>query len=169
MTLDELLAREGVRKTMAAYTAAGDRLREDDFLAVFTDDAVLESEGVPEPDLFRYEGRDAIRRWIARWRTPPPDGAPTHQASFVRHHLSTCHIELTGPDSASARTYWVAWTDIGPDHAGYYLDRFRRIGETWLIAHRRIRRDWQSADSLFTTAVANSREDRGRGDTRDKA
>lgn len=157
MTPEELLAREGIRQTMAAYTMAGDRLREEEFIAVFTEDAVLESEGVPERDLFRYEGREAIRRWIARWREPPGDVASTHQASFVRHHLSTCHVELTGTDSARARTYWVAWTDVGPDHAGYYLDEFHREGDRWLIRHRRIRRDWQAVDSLFTTAVANSR------------
>jgi hypothetical protein len=157
MTLDEMLAREAIRKTMAAYTAAGDRLREEDFIAAFTDDAVLESEGVPEPDLFRYEGREAIRQWIRRWIDLPAGVERTHQASFVRHHLSTCHIELTGADAARARTYWVAWTDIGPDHAGYYLDSFRLEGDRWLIQHRRIRRDWQAADSLFTTAVAHSR------------
>jgi hypothetical protein len=157
MTLEELLAREAIRKTMAAYTAAGDRLKEEDFIAVFTPDAVLESEGVPAGDLFRHEGREAIRAWIRRWREPPLGAPRTHQASFVRHHLSTCHIELTGADSARARTYWVAWTDIGPDHAGHYLDDFRKEGDRWLIRHRRIRRDWQAADSLFTNAVANSR------------
>ena len=157
MTLDEMLAREAIRKTMAAYTVAGDRLREEDFIAVFTKDAILESEGVPQSDLFRYEGRDAIRQWIGRWREPSANVDRTHQATFVRHHLSTSHIELTGPDTARARTYWVAWTDIGPDHAGHYLDEFHRDGERWLIRHRRIRRDWQAANSLFTTAVANSR------------
>src|ERR1700761_8268242 len=148
MTLEEMLAREAIRKTMAAYTVAGDRLREEDFIAVFTRDAILESEGVPDSDLFRYEGRDAIRQWIGRWREPPKDVARTHQATFVRHHLSTSHIELTSADTARARTYWVAWTDIGPDHAGHYLDEFRRNGERWLIHHRRIRRDWQATNSL---------------------
>ena len=109
-----------------------------------------------EADRFRYAGREAIRQWIGRWRNPA-GAASTHQASFVRHHLSTCHIELTGPDSARARTYWVAYTDIGPDHCGYYLDEFRREAEAWLIAHRRIREDWRSLQSLFTNAVANAR------------
>jgi hypothetical protein len=142
---------------MAAYTIAGDRLREDDFIAVFSENAILESEGVAESDLFRFEGRAAIRQWISRWRTPPTNVERTHQASFVRHHLSTSHIELTGPDSARARTYWVAWTDVGPDHAGHYLDEFQCEAGRWLIRHRRIRRDWQAPNSLFTTAVTNSR------------
>src|SRR3984885_157218 len=106
MTLDEMLPREGIRQTMAAYTIAGDRLREADFIAVFTEDAVLESEGVAENDLFRHDGRRAIAAWISRWRDPPKGVERPPQASFVRHHLSTCHIELTGADTARGRTYW---------------------------------------------------------------
>jgi hypothetical protein len=36
----------------------------------------------------------------------------------------------------------VANTDIGPDHGGDYIDSFRQQVECWLIAHRRIRKDW---------------------------
>ncbi len=157
MTLDEMLAREAIRQTMAAYTMAGDRLRDADFLAVFTEDAVIETEGVPDSDLFRYEGRDAIGAWIGRWRSPASGADRVHKASFIRHHLATCHIELEGPDAARARTYWVAWTDIGADHAGHYLDAFRREGDRWLIRHRRIRRDWQAGNSLYRAAVSNAR------------
>ncbi len=157
MTLDELLARESIRQTMSSYTVAGDRLRTDDFAAVFTEDAVLESEGVPASDAFRYEGRLAVREWISRWSQSPQDTQRTHQATFVRHHLSTSHIELTGADTARARTYWTAYTDIGPDHCGYYLDTFRKVDSRWLIAHRRIRLDWRSLQSLFTTAIERSR------------
>jgi hypothetical protein len=155
-TIDDLLTFESIRRTMANYTMAGDRLRGDDFIAVFTDDAVLESDGVPESDAFRFEGRDEIRGWIARWR-PSLGEVPVDRAKFVRHHLSTSQIELSGPDTASARTYWVAYTDIGPDHGGYYLDLFRKIGSQWLIAHRKVRLDWRSPHSLFKTAVAKSR------------
>lgn len=157
MTLNELLDRESIREVMANYTVAGDRLRVDDFVAVFTEDAVLESDGVAESDAFRYEGRQAMRDWITRWSNPPANAPTTHQATFVRHHLSTSQIELTGAQTARARTYWVAYTDIGPDHAGYYLDTFRKVGEKWLIAHRKVRMDWRSAQSLFTTAIARSR------------
>jgi 3-phenylpropionate/cinnamic acid dioxygenase small subunit len=156
MTLEELLARESIRQTMANYTMAGDRLRADDFAAVFTEDAILESEGVSASDAFRYEGRQAMRAWLTRW-SQPTDATKTHQATFVRHHLSTSQIELTAADTARARTYWVAYTDIGPDHAGYYLDTFRRVDGNWLIAHRRVRLDWRSPQSLFTTAVRHSR------------
>lgn len=153
MTLEDLLAREAIRDTMAKYTTAGDRLRIDDFVSCFTADAVMESEHVPADRMFRYEGHAAIRAWQERWLEG--EGA-THGATFVRHHLSTSKIDLTGPDSASVRTYWVAWTDIGPDHAGYYVDTFRKEGGDWLIAHRRVRLDWEAETSLFRKAVANS-------------
>jgi len=155
MTSEELLAREAIRQTLADYTMAGDRLRTEEFMAVFTADAILETDGVPESDSFRYEGREAIRSWISRWREPPTEG-PVHQSRFIRHHLSTCQITFTGPDTAKARTYWTAYTDIGPDHCGYYLDEFRREEDRWLISHRRIRLDWRSAGSLYMTAVART-------------
>lgn len=158
MTVDELLAREAIRRTMADYTMAGDRLRTDDFVSVFTEDAVLESEGVPQTDAFRYAGRAEIRAWISRWSRPGDSAPPTHAATFIRHHLSTCQIELTASDAAKARTYWTAYTDIGADHCGYYLDAFRREGGRWLIAHRRIRLDWRSERSLYTQAVLSTRQ-----------
>jgi hypothetical protein len=117
---------------------------------------VLETERVPESDAFRYEGREAIRAWISRWLSA--DGAQTaHQATFIRHHLSTSQIDLEGPDAAKARTYWTAYTDIGPDHCGYYIDVLRKTGERWLIAHRKVRLDWRSPQSLFTTVITRTR------------
>jgi 3-phenylpropionate/cinnamic acid dioxygenase small subunit len=154
MTVDELIARECIRQTMASYTMAGDRLRTEDFIGVFTDDAVLESDGVPESDAFRYEGRHAIREWMDRWRASA-SGTSARPATFIRHHLSTSQIEFTGSNTAKARTYWVAHSDIGPDHCGYYVDVLRRVGERWLIVHRKVRLDWRSPQSLFKTVIAS--------------
>jgi hypothetical protein len=151
MELEELLAREAIRKTMAQYTMAGDRLRTEAFVDAFTEDAVMETEGVPEADSFRYEGREQISMWIRRWLTPAE--RPVSLARFIRHHLSTCEIELTGPDTARARTYFGVYTDIGPDHAGVYVDAFRKEDGRWRIAHRRVRLDWRRADSLYRNVV----------------
>jgi hypothetical protein len=155
--MDELLARESIRQVIAAYTVSGDRLRVEDFIAVFTEDGVLESEGVPESDAFRYEGRDSIRKWLTRW-TAPDGTTQAHKATFIRHHLATSKIDFTGADSARGRTYWVAYTDIGPDHCGYYVDTFRKVGDRWLLAHRKVRLDWRSPQSLFMTAITRTRE-----------
>jgi 3-phenylpropionate/cinnamic acid dioxygenase small subunit len=153
VTVDELIARESIRQTMARYNMAGDRLRSEDFLAVFTDDAVLETERVPEADAFRCEGREAIAQWFGRWGSRDRE-ATAQRATFIRHHLSTSQIEFSATDTARARTYWVAYSDIGPDHCGYYVDVFRKAGEQWLIAHRKVRLDWRAPQSLYQTAIA---------------
>lgn len=157
MTLDDLLAREAIRDTMARYTMAGDRLKVDDYAACFTEDGIMEAEHADPAMAFRYQGREAIRAWQARWLERTMAGEKIHAATFARHQLTTCQIDLTGAETAQARTYWVAWTDIGPDHSGYYLDHFRKVHSLWLIAHRVVREDWRSPDSLFGGAVGNSR------------
>lgn len=157
MTLDELVARESIRATLANYTMAGDRLRVDELAATFTDDGILESEFVPESDAFRFEGREAIKGWLTRWTNTPDASQQTHSATFVRHHLSSSQITLLSDTQASVRTYWTAYTNIGPDHCGYYLDLMQKVDDAWLIAHRRVRLDWRSDNSLFVTAVSRSR------------
>lgn len=160
MTETELLARESIRHTLASYTMAGDRLQTENFIAVFTDNAILETDGVPEPDAFRHVGRTAIQGWISRWREQSATaGQPVHQASVVRHHLSTCLIEFADGawTNAKARTYWTAYTDIGPDHGGCYIDQLQQVDDRWLIAHRKIRLDWRSPNSLMFNAVSNTR------------
>jgi hypothetical protein len=151
MTLDELLAREGVRRTLAAYNMAGDRLRLEEFLAVFTEDAVLESAGASPGEGFRCEGREAIRRWMTDFESRPQRPPSIEPPRFVRHHLTTSQIAITGAETAEARTYFHVMTQIGPDHAGVYVDKLRKVGDDWLIADRRIRVDWRAPNSLFRT------------------
>lgn len=136
MTLDELLAREGVRHTMATYNVTGDGNDADGFAGVFTEDGVLES------GTFRFEGREAIRQ-------SKLDRIKAGHAPFVRHNVTTSRIEITGADTATAKTYFVVFTDVGPDHAGYYADSWRKVGEAWLIAHRKVHLDWMSEASRF--------------------
>jgi SnoaL-like domain len=147
--MEELLAREAIRHTIASYTMAGDRLKAEELAAQFTDDGVLESEGVQGADLFRNDGRAAIRAWLAGWGERAARVPAARRPTFVRHHISTSRIEFTDAATAQGRTYWVAYTDIGPDHGGYYLDTFRKVGARWLIAHRRVRMDWRVPASLF--------------------
>ena len=150
MTVDELLARESIRHTLASYNMAGDRVKGDEVAACFTEDGVLESDGSLGAAGFHYAGRPAIRAFFTTFREAPEGMAPpSGQRRFVRHNLTTCQIELTGTDTAKARTYFaVVFTHIGPDHCGYYVDAFRKVGERWLIAHRKVRVDWKSPNSV---------------------
>lgn len=153
MTLDELLAREAIRHTLASYNMAGDRFRVDEFVAVFTEGGVLESVGASPGEGFRAEGREAIRSWMTDFEKRPKRPASIEAPKFVRHHLTTSLIELTGADTAKGRTYFSVYTQIGPDHAGYYTDSFRKVGERWLISARRVRTEWRAPNSLFRTSA----------------
>ena len=159
MTVEELLAREAIRHTMAGYNMFGDRLKIADLVQLFAEDGVLELEGTRDTPGPRYEGREAIRQFFTSMMpSPKPDSAPPAAAPaapkpgtkpFVRHHITTSRIELTGPDTAEARTYFAVYTLAGPDHCGYYLDNFKKVGDDWLFALRRPRVDWFSSDSHF--------------------
>jgi hypothetical protein len=153
MTLDEMLAREGIRKTIHRYNAAGDARDGRTFSKLFADEAILEFDGFGPVPGFRSEGIDAIRARTATWSSDPGEDPSLSLTSFIRHNLTTCLIELSGPDRATARTYFVVLTDIGPDHAGTYTDTLVRRGEDWLFAHRRIALDWRSPDSIFPPLV----------------
>jgi ketosteroid isomerase-like protein len=142
MTIEELLAREAIRHTLAAYTIAGDLRSVDAFVEVFAEDAVFRSS------VFDLVGRPAIERWF---RDRAECAAP---ARFVRHNLGTCLIQLVGGEEATARTYFNVFSDGGPDHGGVYIDRFRRVGDRWLIAARVISMDWTRADSVLVPPAA---------------
>ncbi len=90
---------------------------------------------------------------MVKWRTffCPALNAPRLQNAserpLLRHHVSSVRIELEGSDSARAASYFFAITELGPDHWGLYLDRFARVGDAWLIAHRRVRVDGAATGS----------------------
>jgi hypothetical protein len=149
MNIEEAIARECIRDTMARYNMAGDRARVDEMAEVFTEDGVLETSA------YTHKGREAIRGWMKGWREATAKPAPTAKtANFVRHNITTSQIDFTGPDTAKARTYFVVFTQIGPDHSGYYSDEFRKVGDRWLISHRRAMMDWRDEKSTFGMAVS---------------
>lgn len=156
MTIDEMLARESIRHTIASYCVAGDSRAVDDFVSLFADDAVFEFAGFPPLPGFRFEGREAIDP-KARWKRYAELERSSRGASFVRHNLTTCRIDLTSPETAKARTYFAVFTDIGPDHAGVYADELVKRDDRWLFAHRQIRLDWRSPESLFPVVDTQSR------------
>ena len=108
-----------------------------------------EAQVVGQQRLVRFEGRAEIRKRISSWSSIPGEDPSMRNTSFIRHNLTTSRIELTGRDTARAKTYFVVFTDIGPDHSGTYSDELVRQDDRWLFAHRRIALDWRSSDSLF--------------------
>ena len=89
-------------------------------------------------------GREAIRRHLA---SVVDDLAAATTRATLRHHVSSIRIELTGPDSASATSYFAVYTEVGLDHWGRYGDRFVRVDAQWLLEHRRVRVDGATPSS----------------------
>jgi hypothetical protein len=141
----ELIARERIRDTLAAYTWSGDSGRIDDLVATFCPDGVLEIRGEdPLP------GRDAIRaRLTAVAATPAADGV----RRIVRHNLANIRFSDIAPDRVHVSSYFTVVTEIGLDHYGRYRDVFVPVGPAddpqWLIARRFVSTDWSAPDSTM--------------------
>lgn len=141
MTEAEVRAQAEIHQRLAACTQAGDARKADAYAACFTRDGVLQllNETI--------SGRETIRAWMnAPSVIPAPAGGTP---GFISHHLTTCHIDFTGADSASARTYWLVTSAAGLDHNGFYLDDLHREDGNWLIARRRPRTLWISPASVL--------------------
>lgn len=150
MTIEDLLAREAISARLAECAQAGDSLRAEDYAACFTDNGVLQTGGTGDSGL-DLNGRAAIYAWQLGLREPGKGLGQSGAVplTFVRHNLTTCKIELTGPDSAKARTYWMVNTNIGPDHCGVYRDEFHKVEGLWLIARRQVKTEWAVENSLM--------------------
>lgn len=49
-----------------------------------------------------------------------------NESVFLRHHLTTSHIEFTSATTATADSYYIAFTNLKkPDHWGRWLDSVR--------------------------------------------
>lgn len=149
MTVDELIARESIRHTLASYNKAGDADDADGFADCFAHDGIMDAPS------FYHEGRDAIRAWKAS--NSVFAGGTGKVALFRVHHISSIHIDLISADAARTRTAWFVVTDIGPDHAGVYHDEFVRHGERWLIGKRVIDTLWRAENSYIGPEIVGCR------------
>lgn len=145
---DEAAELVAIRNVMSAYNIAGDRMRVEALAATFMEDGVLQTPTAT------YRGRAEILAGLggrpqaaAKPRTGP-------RPTVVRHNLTTSHVILTAADTAEGRTYFIVFTDVGPDHAGHYVDRLRKLDGTWRFEHRDVRVDWIAEASLFPALKA---------------
>jgi uncharacterized protein (TIGR02246 family) len=129
----ELVAREAIRETVAAYAHCADSGRFEDFAALFAVDGVLEVRG-EEP----LHGRDAIRAFLQGVGT---DLSAATAVPTIRHHVSNLTIDVVSPSEARGGCYFLAITGHGVDHWGRYRDRYVPDGDKWLFAHRLARTD----------------------------
>jgi len=141
MEIAEVIAREAIRNTLSRYTLAGDRGQLHELARCFAEEGVLDVEG----------------GWVARGRrevfertsSALPSTENQRDSPLLRHHLSTQVIELVSETEARAWTYFSVLSEKGLDHQGRYIDRLRRVGGEWLIAHRRVVIEWYAAETVY--------------------
>ncbi len=132
MELWELVAREQIRETVARYAHLVDRGRIEELVLLFAEDPAC--------------GRAAIRAFFTETAARL---ASASARPLIRHHVSNLVIDVSGPDTASAESYFLAIAARGMDHWGRYRDRFVRRESRWLFQHRRARADGYAPGSLF--------------------
>jgi len=143
MEIWELVAREQIRETLARYAHCADTGRFAELTELFATDGVLEIDGRPP-----LAGRAAIREFLGATKSSL---ASTLERPYIRHHVSSLTIDLHDPDRASARSYFLAITERGPDHWGRYRDHLVKVGEHWLFEHRHVRPDGHATSSWRAT------------------
>lgn len=134
-TADARAARDEIRQLQARYNVAGDRGEAAKLSEVFAADGIIHFDGETT------QGPAAIEARLGAGDFNPA-------LTVTRHHLTTSLIEIDD-DAARGRTYFAVHTNIGLDHHGVYVDRYRRIDGAWRIAHREVRIDWQAENSLY--------------------
>ncbi len=142
MTPEQATAREAIRHTMSIYNTEGDRGRLEGLASAFFEDGVLETP------TGTHRGRAAIVEGLSGGvlrRARDPKGG----VGFVRHNLTTSRIEFDSDTEARCWTYFIVFTKFGPDHMGTYIDHFRKSGDRWLIANRRVKLHWNNPESTF--------------------
>jgi hypothetical protein len=132
MDLNELAAIEGIRKTMAEYIFHTDNGRTAEFGALFGEDGEFVL-----PDGTSHKGAAAISALLdghAAYFGANPDAAPP---GYLRHHLTTVNINLTGETTAEAESYFMSVTQERVDHWGKWIDQFARDASgRWRFARR---------------------------------
>lgn len=137
-TLRELADRAAIHEVMQQYIWSADSLDADGSVAVFTEDAVIDSNGMI------YKGHDEIRTVVtgmqARQAANRARGEPP--GAFY-HVVSNERISFQSPTEALYQSYWQTMRK-GTDNRyvaggfGRSEDRLVKIDGKWLIKSRKL-------------------------------
>jgi 3-phenylpropionate/cinnamic acid dioxygenase small subunit len=135
-TADELAIRNLIGRVALLADTTPDL---DEYLGLFTEDAVWDFPGDPTQQLppSRTVGHAAILADRRERRGTGFQGPGTH----TRHLVTVLAVEPDG-DSASADSYWMYLTKTNSAPSitsmGQYRDSFLRTADGWRLAHRQI-------------------------------
>jgi hypothetical protein len=134
--LQVLEDREAIRDTWLDYCTQIDVADMVGLGDVFTEDAVLELEGLARSVDGEYHGRRAIIDDFYA-KTASPSGAPGSTTAMTGHLSTNMRIELDG-DTATTLAYFFEIVDDNLALLGTYQHRFRRDPDRWRFSFLRI-------------------------------
>lgn len=140
MTFDAAAAELEIRNVIAALAQFADTGTVDEYVALFTDDAMWEMPANPANDVpaSNRTGRAEIAAGVRDRRAAGVQGP----GSATRHVISTVRVMLRSADVADAQAYFQYFADTTTTprllSVGHYEDVFRRTPEGWRLARRRI-------------------------------
>jgi 3-phenylpropionate/cinnamic acid dioxygenase small subunit len=159
VTLDDLLAREGIRDLVSRYNSYGDTGKFEQLFELFADDAVMEV-GPARGDRETYDGLEQVKLIFtgAQGRVQAQDERAS--TTYIRHFTATHQIDLVDADHATGRCYFAviigdAVEARGLDHWGRYIDEYVRIDGSWKFQRRRVFVDGQTSGSWFAGEAAD--------------
>lgn len=156
MTLDDLLAREGIRDLVSRYNSYGDTGKFDLLWPLFADDAVMEV-GPAGGEREIYTGLEEVKTIFtgAQDRVHDQVDAPR---TYIRHFTATHQIDLVDAGRARGRCYFAViigsgGTDGGLDHWGRYVDEYMRLDDVWKFQRRQVFVDGAAETSWFARST----------------
>lgn len=80
------------------------------------------------------------------------------EPTFIRHHITTIHIDFTSDTTASTDSFFIAYTDLAqPDHWGRWTDTFRREDDgRWLLTSKQPVTEGFSPEGWFGSVLLPS-------------
>jgi 3-phenylpropionate/cinnamic acid dioxygenase small subunit len=129
-----------IRNLVAALAQFADTGTVDEYVALFTDDAVWEMPANPANDVpaSNRTGRAEIAAGVHDRRAAGVQGP----GSATRHVVSTLRITMVSTDEATGVAYFQYFADTTTMprlvSVGQYDDVFRRTADGWKVARRRI-------------------------------
>ena len=148
--IDRLTAVEQIRKTKARYFRYVDAKDWTTWRTLFTDDLVVDASASSSAKLGDGDVISGADAFVAAVKEALSD-------IETIHHGHMGEIDVLGPDDATAVWAMQDWLYFGPTKKalrkadmmqgwGYYFERYRRVGDEWLICewkHVRTRNEYR--------------------------
>jgi ketosteroid isomerase-like protein len=123
---------------LAAIARASDLGTVEEYMALMTDDIVFEFPSMPQLGLEAklYKGLEQVEAGVISRRATGLQGPGSH----TLHLLSATNVWSEGENTNRALTFWTYYADTHETpklrSMGQYDNIFRKVGNSWRLAHR---------------------------------